>query len=301
MADIILQFPEGLKQMALKEAKKCNDALISFSACYGACDLAIEEAKAVGVKKIIHFGHAPFLNADEERRIKEMGIEIEYREFPIEMEFEEVLEKALKELKKFKNIGLVTTVQHAMQVEKMKEYLEKGKTKVFVGKGVRTKYPAQILGCDVGAAQSIADKVDGFLYVGGGLFHVLPLSVLNKKTLLADPFSKQVRWMDEDFERRNKKIRGRSALLAESKKVGILVSTKIGQFNYRLAQELKRKLEEAGKECTILVGNEIRDEQLTNLREFDCFVNTACPRIFEDFDRIVPVESVFLLIQGMNK
>ena len=48
---ILLQFPEGLKQHALKYAEKLekegDSVFISCSPTYGACDIAIDEAKAI--------------------------------------------------------------------------------------------------------------------------------------------------------------------------------------------------------------------------------------------------------------
>ncbi len=49
---------------------------------------------------------------------------------------------------------------------------------------------------------------------------------------------------------------------------------------------LKRKAEEAGLDAQILVSNMVDFESLNNMREFDAFVNTACPRIaIDDIDR----------------
>ncbi|MBI4399825.1 diphthamide synthesis protein, partial [Candidatus Micrarchaeota archaeon] len=65
---VLLQFPEGLKSKALKIAKKYEkkgyEVFISSSPCYGACDIAIEEAKACKADKILHFGHAEFTKID---------------------------------------------------------------------------------------------------------------------------------------------------------------------------------------------------------------------------------------------
>ena len=66
MMKILLQFPEGLKQKAVEIAKKYEKkgdvVFLSAAPCYGACDLALDEARAIGAKKIIHFGHSPFGN-----------------------------------------------------------------------------------------------------------------------------------------------------------------------------------------------------------------------------------------------
>ena len=55
---ILLQFPEGLKQEALKHAKKLeaegNEVVVSATPTFGACDLAIDEAKNIKADKRIY-------------------------------------------------------------------------------------------------------------------------------------------------------------------------------------------------------------------------------------------------------
>ena len=65
---ILLQFPEGLKQKALEHAKRLekggDEVFISASPTFGACDLAIDEAKNIKADKLVHFGHGEFHKAD---------------------------------------------------------------------------------------------------------------------------------------------------------------------------------------------------------------------------------------------
>ena len=65
---ILIQFPEGLKDRALHHAKMLekegNEVIISASPTFGACDLALDEARDLKVDKLIHFGHAEFHKVD---------------------------------------------------------------------------------------------------------------------------------------------------------------------------------------------------------------------------------------------
>jgi 2-(3-amino-3-carboxypropyl)histidine synthase len=55
----------------------------------------------------------------------------------------------------------------------------------------------------------------------------------------------------------------------------------------RLAELLKARIERDGMSSAILVANTFDFESLSNMREFDAFVNTACPRIaIDDCDRL---------------
>ena len=59
---ILLQFPEGLKpegpRLALIVEKAGALPIVSADHCYGACDLAIDEAQILGADLIVHFGHS---------------------------------------------------------------------------------------------------------------------------------------------------------------------------------------------------------------------------------------------------
>jgi 2-(3-amino-3-carboxypropyl)histidine synthase len=59
--------------------------------------------------------------------------------------------------------------------------------------------------------------------------------------------------------------------------VGIIVSTKSGQQRRALAEQLKKLHEGA----VIVMLREVSPDELLNLG-FDCYVNTACPRLTYD-------------------
>lgn len=275
---LLLQFPEGLKQFALEHAKKLesegHEVFVSATPNFGACDLAIEEAKAVGAEKLIHFGHAEFKHVD----------------FPVEYIFYsqtasyEIIPDAMKELEKYKTVGLVTTIQHIHQLEEVKALLEAAGKTVVIGKPYGfAKHPGQILGCDIGSAASIDKKVEAFVYFGGGLFHPLGAVYSTTKPFLSiDPFIKKSMWLDNYREEHRKRERGKITRSIDAKKFGILVSTKNGQTNMHLAKVLKARIEMAGCSAAILTSNTFDFDYVNNMMEFDAFVNTACPRLTTD-------------------
>jgi 2-(3-amino-3-carboxypropyl)histidine synthase len=66
-----------------------------------------------------------------------------------------------------------------------------------------------------------------------------------------------------------------------------MVSTKNGQFDMNLAKILKGRIEDSGLAAQIVVSNTFDFESLNNMRCFDAFVNTACPRIaMDDAERL---------------
>lgn len=280
---ILLQFPEGLKQYALEHAKKLeaegNEVIISASPTFGACDLAIDEAKKIGAEKLIHFGHAEFHHVD---------FNVEY--VPYEMDLSlDLLPMSLKFLARYKKICLLTTIQHVRQLESVKYFYEKsGKTVIYNRPNGFAKVPGQLLGCDVGNAASLDREVDAFVYFGGGLFHpVGALLQTTKPFLVIDPFQNKVAFLDGYREEFARKKKGRITAALYSKRFGILVSTKNGQYNMNLASLLKAKLIASGLEAAVLVSNTFDFDSLNNMLEFDAFVNTACPRLVtDDTDRL---------------
>ena len=281
---VLLQFPEGLKQKALEIARdmerKGDTVFLSAAPCYGACDLALAEAKAVGAKKIVHYGHAEFPLAAKP------GILVEYVECDAPVEFEPVLKKLLTdaEFRKCRTVGLVTTVQHIGLLPKIRKFLEANGKKVIVGKhGPLATYDGQILGCDAGSAASVDDKVDCVLYFGGGRFHPIAVAIAcSRRVVSADPFLGKAFWMDGEKEKHEKRKRGMLSLGLQAKRFGILVSVKPGQLNLEGAEALKRRLEALGKQAAILVADRIEPEPLENFRSFDFYISTACPRLAID-------------------
>jgi 2-(3-amino-3-carboxypropyl)histidine synthase len=279
---ILLQFPEGLKERALSHARKLeaegNEVFISSSPTYGACDLAIDEAKAIGAEKLVHFGHAEFSKVD---------FNVEYISYSIDAPIDKLAD-SLPYLEAFRRIGLVTTVQHIHQLDAVKGFYESHGKEVITSRPYGfAKKPGQILGCDIGSASLIDRDVDAFVYFGGGIFHPLG-AVLNttKPFLAVEPFTRTIEFMDKYRETYRKRRNGKIAASLGARNFGILVSTKNGQYNMNLAGLLKKRIEAEGLSAAILVSNNLDFDSLNNMREFDAFVNTACPRIaIDDIER----------------
>ncbi|MGC8623440.1 MAG: diphthamide biosynthesis enzyme Dph2 [Candidatus Micrarchaeia archaeon] len=280
---VLLQFPEGLKQYGLEYAKKLeekgDEVYISASPTFGACDIAVEEAKKIGAEKIVHFGHAEFMHID---------FNVEYVEYSINADLS-ILKESLPLIEKFRKIGIVTTVQHVAQLEDIKNFYEKNGKEVIIGRPYGfARHNGQILGCDVGSAASIDREVECFIYFGGGLFHPLGAVYQTTKPFLSiEPFAHKMEWLDDYREKHRREVNGKILKSFDAKRFGILVSTKIGQYNLNLAKVLKERIEKAGSEAAILVSNTFDFDSLNNMMEIDAFVNTACPRLAtEDTDRL---------------
>ena len=183
-----------------------------------------------------------------------------------------------------KNIGLATTVQFLDFVDEIKQFLENKGKNIFVDKK-KQKYEGQLLGCDIGGAEQIKDKVDAFLYIGTGIFHPLGIALnIDKEVFCYDPISAVLSKIDRtEVEKYNKKRKGAYMKFLEATEIGILVSLKPGQNNFRKAAELKKQLRD--KNCYIFAFDTLDFNQIENFPFIQCWVNTACNRILDDYEK----------------
>jgi len=198
----------------------------------------------------------------------------------IETKYNQEIKLDSKQIEKLpKKIGLVSTIQFIDSLSVIKATLIKSNKKVIIGKGIQ-KYPGQVLGCDVSSAIKIQNKVDAFLFIGGGNFHPLEITLRTKKPLFQLNNNQLNKIDDKEIERIEKKKKGAYIKFLTSKNIGILVSTKPGQNKLKQAISLKNKLKD--KNCYLLIADTIDVNGLENFNFIDCFVNTACPRLRED-------------------
>ena len=65
---VLVQLAEGIKRDANEIAGWIEDlgieCIFSGESCWGACSVAVQEAQALGVDLLIHFGHAQFIEVD---------------------------------------------------------------------------------------------------------------------------------------------------------------------------------------------------------------------------------------------
>jgi 2-(3-amino-3-carboxypropyl)histidine synthase len=274
---IFIQVPEGLKTRVLGMASDLEkhglETIISVEPCYGACDLRDREAKSLGCDLILHFGHSDY-------GIKS-SLPVIYDELKMDFNPIPLLKNSLNDLRPYKKISLVTTMQFLSSLDRAKKFLQQNKKKIFIGTSKRGK-PGQVLGCDFSAAKNLESVVDCFLFMGSGTFHPLGLSMdVNKPVLFLDFEGSQLLEL-KDEKRRLQNIRLLQIEKAKScKNFGVLVSTKPGQMRIKMAWESKRRLEKIGKNAWILVAGELTPDKLLGL-QIDCLVNTACPRMRED-------------------
>jgi 2-(3-amino-3-carboxypropyl)histidine synthase len=284
---VALQFPEGLKRRSAQAAIDLKGAgfevIISGDPCYGACDLALDSLAMADV--LVHFGHFPV--DDQPKVIFE----------PYAIDFDTtVLENAIPFLKGT-TVILVTTAQHVHLITEMEKFLQsKGISCIVTKGGGRTPERGQVLGCSFKAAKACG--TDEVLFVGTGVFHPIGIALSTRLRVTAlDPVTGTAQEVNGDAL-----MRRRFAVMEKARgaqNAGIIVSTKSGQQRMDLA----RRLESLSPHAVIVTMQEVSPDELLNLG-FDCYVNTACPRLaYDDQVRFpVPVLSPqeFEILRGVR-
>ena len=299
---ILIQLPEGLKPEGPRLAKIVEKAgalpVVSADPCYGACDLAIDEAESLGADPIIHYGHT--------RLMKHEHVPTIYVEARATITVEGAVERALPLLEKWSRIGLATTVQHVQALDGVRELLLRAGKTVLIGDAGRMNYPGQIIGCDYSNVKSIAGDVEAFLFVGGGRFHALGIALATSKpTIVADPYEKRAYSVNEEVQ---KILKQRWASIEETRKAktfAVFLGLKSGQTKFDEALSIKEKLEENGKIVYLFAVREVTPEVLMEFPTVDAYVNTACPRISlndaSKFQRPVLTVNEALVVLGFMK
>ena len=176
----------------------------------------------------------------------------------------------IKKLKLKGKIGIVSTIQYLHQIKKL-------------------KFPsAQITGCNISKAKRIENKIDSFLFIGSEQFHPIYLAINTKKPILIfNPITEKLsKITKEQIENYKRQIKGKQLKFLNAEKIGILISTKPGQYNIKRALKLKKKY----KNSFLFLTNNISQEELENFPQIDIFINTACPRI--EYKKVINTKSL---------
>jgi 2-(3-amino-3-carboxypropyl)histidine synthase len=268
-----LQFPEGLKRRGPAVADDLRALapddvtfMLSGQPCYGACDLDTYLMRRTDV--FVHFGHSLMKDSD---KIIYVPLFSNVDPFPI-------MEESLDELADpadDPDVGLVTTAQHMNRFDEMVEWLEERDYEVHTRRGDdRLTHEGQVLGCNYASADIDAEQV---LYIGGGKFHPLGLSMEHpdKNVVIADPVNNVVTVADTEQFMKQRYASVHKAMDAE--KWGVIFCTKIGQGRWEQAQEIVENNDDA----YLITMDEVTPDRLRNFA-MDAFVNTGCPRITTD-------------------
>ena len=185
------------------------------------------------------------------------------------------------------SVTLSASVQFLDSVEAVKSQLISAGKKVVLVKGAHSKYPGQILGCDI-MNEKINISTDCILFIGTGRFHPIAFAYrYDVKVFLFNPFENKITEISDGEImgfRKNREVSLTKFHSADT--IGIIKTIKPGQsVNQEHISNLKSQYPE--KSFYEFLSDDIDFIQLNNFNFINCWVNTACPRIaVDDHDKL---------------
>lgn len=142
----------------------------------------------------------------------------------------------------------------------------------------------QVVGC------STLQKQSTIILIGEARFHALRLLKFAEKVLVFDGQSFNELGEKDKKEQENMN-RIKFTNLLNSKNVGILVSTKLGQYHFDNVLDIKEKLNNlSDKKSYVFLSDTFTKNELENFK-IDFWINTACTGITYDNKKIINQES----------
>lgn len=285
---VMIQVPDGLKPGVFdlfNALSKEFGIIISSDPFFGACDVG-DSVLYKDVDCILQLGHSEIPNINYPKPV----VFVEYKEEKIP----EIRESLFGDLKDrgISRIGLLFSIQYVEAADRVKSVLQKMGFDVLTGKNDgRLKYPGQVLGCNYSTGHSIQKDVDCFLLVSTGIFHGLGAQLaLPKDVYLLDLNDLTVRNLAPETDRVIRKRYASIERAMSSRKICIVVDTKIGQKREKLAKALVEQARKADLEPVLIYSNNASPTDYENMR-CDAVVFTGCPRVpIDDQDRYsIPV------------
>lgn len=276
---IVLQVPAGLTKGSDALGERIHAAtgarvVHSTRACFGACDPP-SPREAPGADALVTLGHTPIPNMP-------LALPTYFVEMREPGGDPQRLAEILDRGKLPNKLGVVASIQHLDLLPGLVTAAKARGYELRVGEGDRRlHYAGQALGCNYTTAEAVARDVEGFLFLGTGLFHPLGLALALERPVWAlDPLQGD---LSPPLDREGM-VRKRLLLIAkamDAQRWGILASSFAGQDRSGMAASLAEKARARGRSAQVLLFDRLDPRDLMG-RELDAYVCTACPRIALD-------------------
>lgn len=316
---ILLQAPDGLKPLLpylINGVKRVfgNDIelFVSGSPTYGSCDIAFDEAEAIGAELIVHVGHNkhPFVE-DSVYKIPVYYIPAFYK-LMLDKQFLKKISVFLEKIG-VSSVVVIASLQYIRQAKQIHGFLEESFIKVI--KGVprhKDMMEYQVLGCEYSAI-NLASNADAILVVSSGLFHGIGACLYSKntRTIIIDVEKKNI----IDLSNLCRKILAKRLYIVSKimnsnfKKTCIVTGVRPGQYRGSIMNSLASMFIRNNVEVTRAIVHYVNKDVLSALDNAfspDFFVVTNCPRLpiddLGDFYKpvLTPGEAVMVLKKSLD-
>jgi len=191
-----------------------------------------------------------------------------------------------------KTISLSATIQYLDLIPEIKKYLESKKINVILKQGAF--YKAQVLGCQ---SQAFDKNADILLLITDGKFHAINNAIqLEKEIFIFTPNKNSIgKITKKEIQQELEKIKLKKNKFLNSNTVGLLVSSKPGQ-HYNNIENIKNKIQKLKKQVYVFQSNNINTDEFENFPQIKIWINTACPGIQRDNNKIINLKDILEFI-----
>lgn len=290
---ILLQVPDGLKPLSGRIAeciKKVTGAevLIHSDSVFGACDLHLDKVLLLKPDLVVHLGHTPYPpELADGRSVPDLVVfDPAFHMSSIPSELAEEAAQLLSR-RGVGRVAVVGSIQHVKVLPQVAAALKAAGLEAEVPHGTPPFFlDGQVIGCDYRVA--LRAKAEGFVFVGGGLFHGLGLYLATLKPVVkVDPYTLRVEDLTPIGERFLRVRLFKVSQAMETRRWGILLGLKSGQYRPWLLKRLTSLMESRGVEYRVHAAEVTGLDTLKAIDEpwYEVFVVTSCPR--------VPIDDVY--------
>ncbi|KAL8740647.1 MAG: hypothetical protein Q9190_006677 [Brigantiaea leucoxantha] len=284
---IALQFPEGLLLFAttisdiLTNFCPGSETLIMGDVTYGACCIDDYTARALGCDMLVHYAHSCLIPVDV-TKIKTLYVFVD-----IKIDTSHLLATLERNFQTGKNIAIVGTIQFNSTLHNIKPALERSGFKVLIPQTAPLS-KGEILGCT--SPQLSKDAADLLLYIGDGRFH-LESAMIHNPSLPAyryDPYSRKLTHETYDHIEMLDLRRDAINQAKTAHKWGLILGSLGRQGNPHTMTLIEQRLKDRNAPFIIMLLSEIFPGKLAIMRDIDCWVQIACPRLSIDWGYAFP-------------
>ena len=284
---IALQFPEGLLLFAttisdiLTNFCPGSETLIMGDVTYGACCIDDYTARALGCDVLVHYAHSCLIPVDV-TKIKTLYVFVD-----IKIDTSHLLATLERNFQTGKNIAIVGTIQFNSTLHNIKPALERSGFKVLIPQTAPLS-KGEILGCT--SPQLSKDAADLLLYIGDGRFH-LESAMIHNPSLPAyryDPYSRKLTHETYDHVEMLDLRRDAINQAKTAHKWGLILGSLGRQGNPHTMTLIEQRLKDRNAPFIIILLSEIFPGKLAIMRDIDCWVQIACPRLSIDWGYAFP-------------
>lgn len=276
ISDILTQFCPGI------------ETLIMGDVTYGACCIDDYTARAMGCDLLVHYAHSCLIPVDV-TKIKTLYVFVD-----ISIDTSHLLATLERNFSSGKTIAMVGTIQFNATIHGIKSSLEKAGFKIIVPQ-ISPLSKGEILGCTSPNLSSYNNPendnpIDMILYLGDGRFHLESIMIHNP-TIPAyryDPYSRKL--THETYSHDEMKDLRKDAIRTAktAKKWGLILGSLGRQGNPHTMAKIEHTLKQKGIPFVNLLLSEIFPGKLALMKDVECWVQVACPRLSIDWGYAFP-------------